>query len=321
MKREKMRILVYNQKMPPLYGGGFQRVYKIFTSPVFYEYDVQFFSKCDSDKSIDKYKAFGYIIKNRVDYFYITSLDAYILPLVYLALLLDVRVVIGATLAGKDTPKNRSISWLLGRLKFYAWRKAEIVVVNSIQLLEEFSNYSNVKFIPNGVDESIFKTGIKKEGSLLYVGAIVPRKGLHRLLEILSQYSQDILEQYSLHVLGNGSGVYYEKCITQIHALEQKGLSVQITSHVLEPEKYFAVSEYFVFPSLSEGMPNVILEAIASNCRVLTTEYVSSIFDFDFAEDIETFHFGNRRSTKKHVNLPRKYTFESMCISYRDLFI
>jgi glycosyltransferase involved in cell wall biosynthesis len=303
-----------------MYGGGFHRVYNIFTSSFFNEYNVLFFSKYYSEKSIRKKELLVGFFQRKVDFFYITSLDSFILPFVFLAYAFNIRVVIGATLAGKDSPKNSSISRHLGRLKHMAWKKAYYIAVNSIELLNEFSEYPNVVLIVNGVDELKFKPSVKKKNSILYCGAIVPRKGLHRLLEKLDQYPTEVLRKYTLQILGDGSGDYYEACLRSLALLNAKGLRTNIIAHTNQPQAYFAVSDFFVLPSLSEGMPNVILEAIASKCRILTTEYIQALFDFSFSENLDSFDFADAKECGGYINLPSNYSFSSMCVSYVNLF-
>ena len=68
--------------------------------------------------------------------------------------------------------------------------------------------------------------------------------------------------------------------------------SVIIRPPSKEVEKYFNASDVFVFLSKMEGMPNVLLEAMASGLAVITTKFegFSDSFGNDKSEFIITSH-------------------------------
>jgi glycosyltransferase involved in cell wall biosynthesis len=133
----------------------------------------------------------------------------------------------------------------------------------------------DIKVIPNGISNTRFKiwSGIKHQDrsfkTLICVAILRPLKGLDYLIEAL----KIICERYtSTQLIIIGDGDDRKKLETLAHNL---GLSDNIAFLGKKPNteipKFLAESDIFVFPSLSEGFPNVLLEAMASGLPVVAT--------------------------------------------------
>ena len=124
--------------------------------------------------------------------------------------------------------------------------------------------YPGIKFsmIPNGCD-NIKKTvlqppnGLAKKKYILYMGRIVPEKGIHKLILAYKKISTD----YPLIIAGPDQHasdyVKYLKSITDDHPKIHfvGSLSGEVK------EQYLANSYLFVLPSEIEGLPIALLEA------------------------------------------------------------
>ncbi len=102
---------------------------------------------------------------------------------------------------------------------------------------------------------------------IVFVGNILEHKGLHRIVEVLSEMP-DL--PWHLAVIGDGpERVRNEK------QLESNGLSDRVTFTgkvpVDEVERILSAVDLLVLPSTTEGMPYVILEAMASSVPVVAT--------------------------------------------------
>jgi len=114
------------------------------------------------------------------------------------------------------------------------------------------------------------------EGSLtlLFVGNLIPSKGLHKILDALKSISALAIEQ--LLVAGDGP---------QRSALEvaAKGLGIQVVfSGAIsraELQGYYTKSHIILLPSQSEGFPKVIAEAAAFGC-VPVVSNISSLSQY-----------------------------------------
>jgi len=157
-----------------------------------------------------------------------------------------------------------------------------IVMSNDLRrriLAENFSDNKIIK-IPNGVDEKIFypmKVGERErlrkkldyEGKVvfLYSGRLVKNKGLE-LGIIAAAEVVKTNKNFLLVFLGRGE---LEKGIKKI--AEELGLEgfVRFEGLVNNVAEYLNASDIFIFPSLSEGMPNALLEAMACGLPVIAS--------------------------------------------------
>lgn len=130
---------------------------------------------------------------------------------------------------------------------------------------------SKIEISGSGFNDEIFHFQEKPEPkpvNILYAGKLAGAKGVPWLLETIKRL--DDLD-YHLYLAGSGTGKDLETCqmlasqspdkVTLLGSLDHKNLA-----------DYMKKSHIFVLPSFFEGLPLVILEAIACGCRVVTTD-------------------------------------------------
>lgn len=133
---------------------------------------------------------------------------------------------------------------------------------------------------PNGVDfhmvrkitELAKSKNIKKEEkTILFVGRLTKLKGIIDLLIAFKMLSRIDLET-KLVIVGNGSLNSFVKSFIDKYDLSNR---VEFVEGVLPWEKvifkYYSRAGIFVLPSYSEGLPSVVLEAMAAEVPVITT--------------------------------------------------
>ncbi|WP_054699834.1 glycosyltransferase [Desulfosarcina cetonica] len=102
---------------------------------------------------------------------------------------------------------------------------------------------------------------------VVYAGKLSHAKGVPWMLEALAGIDQP---EWHLHLVGGGSGSEKAHCL----ALADR-LGTRVTIHGPVSQQRLAEimqsSHLFVLPSLFEGLPLVILEALASGCRIIAT--------------------------------------------------
>lgn len=136
-----------------------------------------------------------------------------------------------------------------------------------------------VTVVPLGVDTERFapgeraglraKLGIERAQLLLYVGQLVPRKGVVHLLNALHHAGGTALRELHVAIVGDGP----ERAALEAHA-RRLGLDfVRFTGRIPASELplWYAAADAYVLPSLSEGRPMSINEAMASGCAVVAT--------------------------------------------------
>jgi glycosyltransferase involved in cell wall biosynthesis len=102
---------------------------------------------------------------------------------------------------------------------------------------------------------------------LLYAGKIWRAKGVTWLLKSLAQI-KDL--PFKLHLAGDGSKAEKENCLKLAAVLKEKVQYHGVLSHD-DLSNLMRRSHIFVYPSFFEGLPLVLMEALACGCRIITT--------------------------------------------------
>lgn len=107
---------------------------------------------------------------------------------------------------------------------------------------------------------------------MVYTGVLVPRKGVHHLLDAFARIRPQI-PQAHLWLIGKASNAEYT---ADLHAQVQRlGLTDAVTfvDHVSQEElaRYMARGRVFVLPTYSEGMPKVVIEAMLCGTPVIAS--------------------------------------------------
>ena len=122
-----------------------------------------------------------------------------------------------------------------------------------------------------GYNDMLFRAGPKPDPrpvQLVYAGKFIRAKGLPWLLKALQAITTP---EWHLHLVGGGSGPQKAECLRLAEALGDR-----VTVHGQVPQARLAAifrqSHVFVLASFFEGLPLVVLEALASGCRVVATD-------------------------------------------------
>ena len=197
-------------------------------------------------------------------------------------------------------PKPSKKSWFKWSQSQRAQKKLfnllDCIVTNNEPLLDfvrQAGIRTRVEIIPNGVDLQRFhpaddlqqrqairdRLGIAAGDVMITtVGGVMPRKGSHLLLEAWAHLAREFptvhlvlvgprkdLEQPGLKSFRN----QLKKTISTSGAPER----VHFTGLCKNVEEYQRAADIFVLPSEREGMPNSVLEAMASEVAVIVTPF------------------------------------------------
>lgn len=166
-------------------------------------------------------------------------------------------------------------SWYILSGERNAVRFADEIIVLSENVRQYFLDTYNRKtvFIPNGIRESIRhpaqliteKFGLKADDYILYLGRMVPEKGIHYLLEAFKGIPTD----KKLVIAGGSSDTQeYQK---KIHDMAEGDTRILFTGFVQGRMKEELYSNAYIYclPTDLEGMPLSLLEAMSyGNCCV-----------------------------------------------------
>ncbi|BAI76870.1 glycosyltransferase (plasmid) [Azospirillum sp. B510] len=164
------------------------------------------------------------------------------------------------------------------------WRQGAAVTANSpglAELARAFMPELEVPVIPNGVDSTLFHPASPEAGieagseagaagrpvRLLAVGRLVAQKGIDVLIDALARPE---LAGVELDVVGDGG---WRTALEEQAA--RLGLAGRVRLHGWLDRAVLAglyrTVDIFVLPSRDEGMPNVVLEAMASGLPVVAS--------------------------------------------------
>ncbi len=131
------------------------------------------------------------------------------------------------------------------------------------------------QFIPNGVNRPVLrkadiikeKFGLEKDSYLLFLGRLVPEKGIRYLLEAFKQVQTD----KKLVIAGGSSDT--EEFAAELKELAKNDARILFTGFVQgdELDELYSNAYLYVLPSDLEGMPLSLLEAMSyGNCCLVS---------------------------------------------------
>ncbi len=158
------------------------------------------------------------------------------------------------------------------------WKNADALVANSGVLKQKALQYENkypIEIIPNGVDTDFFtrEESCKKldeEIRLLFVSRLIQGKGLQYVIPEMKRVNTTCGQRISLTIVGDGP---YRGELEKITSDSDVRDYVSFVGKKNKEElyQYYSSADLFILPSESEGMPNVVLEAMAMGLPILMT--------------------------------------------------
>ena len=161
--------------------------------------------------------------------------------------------------------------------------------------------------IPNGVDTDRFhpasppeKQQLRRELQLpeahkliVYAGRLVVRKRVDVLLDALPEVLHEFPNS-TLVIAGSGENQIDSTEINLRSTVQKRNLefAVKFIGNVSNLHQYLMTADLFVFPSEQEGMPNVVLEAMACGLPVIASN-ILSITDIASEDAISLIPVGN----------------------------
>jgi teichuronic acid biosynthesis glycosyltransferase TuaC len=188
-------------------------------------------------------------------------------------------LVVGAR--GSDLRVRDAVSKRLTRPVLHAARRILVVSedLGRVAVRDYDADPTRIRAIPNGCDATIFHPrsradaraalGIAADAELVvYVGRLVPEKGLRELLDAMTALAP---QRPNLQLALIGDGPMRGELETRIAADPALRVRLPGAQGPQEVAQWMAASDLVTLPSYSEGHPNVLVEALACGRPVVST--------------------------------------------------
>jgi glycosyltransferase involved in cell wall biosynthesis len=232
--------------------------------------------------------------------------------------------------------------------KFKVWLIKKVVDINialTKKIKEINSKYieeSKILEIPNGIEvEKLDYTDKKESNIFCFVGLICERKNTLKSIEYFKEnYSG--LENAKLYIVGPYKNIdnisdfdpkYVEKCLSYVaeNNLQKKVIFTDILS-AKQTYEIYQKSKALLFFSKKEGMPNVVIEAMAHNCVPILSpmdgvanEIVEDKYGFVLDNKFETIAIDKIESLIRSGSLldriKEKYLLQNIAKKYMRIYI
>ncbi len=152
------------------------------------------------------------------------------------------------------------------------WENASTVIAISDEVKEWINNLNsslNVAVIPYWVNKNLKKEIDLENIKLGFLGRLNQNKGIEDFIEALN--SIDLNENnFTVNIGGYGNSEYINKLVKNIE--DKNRTCVNFLGYVEDREKFFNEVDIFVFPSYSEGLGLVLLEAMSYSKICITRD-------------------------------------------------
>lgn len=214
------------------------------------------------------------------------------------------------------------------------YKRAEYIIAQTYyasEFMKEQFKKTRICIIPNFLSPFSYSE-MKREKIVLYVGRLIKSKGVNILLESFSRIDN---EEWSLVIIGDGPE---RRNLENLASTYKSNKRIRFLGNRGDVNHYYQTSEIFAFPSLSEGFPNVLLEAMAAplacisfNCiagpdDIITNGVNGILVDtgdkvaFTGALDLLMTDAGIRESFRKRaIEVRSRFSIENIGPRYRSM--
>jgi N-acetylgalactosamine-N,N'-diacetylbacillosaminyl-diphospho-undecaprenol 4-alpha-N-acetylgalactosaminyltransferase len=204
----------------------------------------------------------------------------------------DFKLIVSERVYTKDYFQDNKSGFFFNFMVKWLYKKANYITCNAQDIkngLQEFYNTNDAPIIviENAYDIAnileLSKEKIDTDDKFLFamnkkiiinVGRLNIQKGQRYLIESFAKMENK--DDYIVIILGNGALKDELKILAKILKVDKY---VYFLGHKQNPYKYLARSDIFVFPSLYEGYPNALAEAMIFDLSIISFDFKSGAKD------------------------------------------
>lgn len=188
----------------------------------------------------------------------------------------------------RNNPYFQNAGFLTSTLRFLLYRYADVVTANSqsaLSYMAKFVPREKLLFLPNPImtmsQKKFHKPEKANEKFILCIGRLHEQKGHFHLLRAFRLFSKNNPD-WRLKIIGSGelSGFLYSKCIELniVSKVDWLGTDKNI-------QVWLQSADIFVLPSIYEGQPNVLLEAMEFGRACVVSDTVARDLNYFVSEN------------------------------------
>jgi len=168
----------------------------------------------------------------------------------------------------RNDPRRQRLERPWSRLRRLYYRRADVVTANTegvLDALQVMGRWKQLDLLPNplpgGLDLAVSDSVCQRERVVLAVARLVPQKGLDLLIVAFASLQERVRAGWRLVLVGDGPERSALVALARRHGISDQ---VVFAGFQAEPLRYMQQASIFALPSRFEGMPNALLEAMAS---------------------------------------------------------
>jgi glycosyltransferase involved in cell wall biosynthesis len=199
--------------------------------------------------------------------------------------------------------------WLYKMMYKYGYSALDLLICQTDTMKEELvkalpylEKKINLKVIPNPIDLKNIKISEdidfhhKNEKYIVSAGRLIPEKGFNLLIKVFNELKKEQTD-IKLIILGEGPEGNKLKELIEKYNLKE---DVILKGFVPNVYPYFQYAQVCVVSSYVEGFPNVLLQMMAKNTKVVSTNCAGGI---DQIEGVFLSEVNNKLDLKKKIDL------------------
>lgn len=233
--------------------------------------------------------------RNRYDVIHVHGSYWYSVAAALLSKLRRIPLIVKVTRLGEDDAQTVATKQIkrvpIGKLYGFALANASVTISLSSEIRKRQKAYypqTPTLEWPNGVDTEFFcrdeslkkssrdRLGLNKKFAVLFVGYLAPHKGVGTLVRAWQEFVSD--RNATLILAGPHSG-FYRELDSDLVDFAKSAENVLVTGKVDRDEllQLYSAADLFVLPTKAEGMPNSLLEALATGLPAIATRVPGTI--------------------------------------------